>query len=41
MGMNINFSAHVFAGSVLFWVVVAVTAAPGGTLAAARINHWL
>jgi magnesium transporter len=42
MGMNINFSAHTFAGSVLFWVVLAVIALlAGGTLGAARIKHWI
>jgi magnesium transporter len=42
MGMNVNFSAGVFAGSVLFWVVVAVIVAlAGGTLVAARIKHWI
>jgi magnesium transporter len=42
MGMNINFSAGVFAGSVLFWVVVAVIVLlAGGTLGAARIKHWI
>jgi hypothetical protein len=40
--MNINFSANVFAGSVLFWVVVAVILMlAGATLGAARIKHWI
>jgi magnesium transporter len=42
MGMNINFSASQFASSVLFWVVLAVIAIlAGGTLAAARVRHWI
>jgi magnesium transporter len=42
MGMNINFSANVFAGSVLFWVVVAlIVVLAGGTLGAARVKHWI
>jgi len=42
MGMNMNFSANVFAGSVLFWVVVAVVLLlAGATLAAARVKHWI
>jgi magnesium transporter len=42
MGMNINFSAHVFASSVLFWIVIAVIVLlAGGTLAAARIKDWI
>jgi Mg2+ and Co2+ transporter CorA len=41
MGMNVNFSANVFAGWVLFWVVIAVIALlAGGTLGAARVKHW-
>jgi magnesium transporter len=42
MGMNINFSANVFAGSVLFWIVIAVIVTlAGGTLGAARMKHWI
>ena len=42
MGMNVNLSAHAFAGSVLFWVVLAVIALlAGGTLGAARLKHWI
>jgi magnesium transporter len=42
MGMNINFSAHTFAGSVLFWIVLAIIAVlAGATLGAARIKHWI
>lgn len=42
MGMNINFSAHVFASSALFWAVLAVIALLAvATLGAARIKHWI
>jgi Mg2+ and Co2+ transporter CorA len=42
MGMNVNFTANVFAGSVLFWGVVAVIALlAGGTLGVARMKHWI
>jgi magnesium transporter len=42
MGMNVNFSAHTFAGSGLFWGVVAIIVLlAAGTLAAARMRHWI
>jgi magnesium transporter len=42
MGMNVNFSAHVFAGSVLFWGAVAlIVVLAAGTLAGARMKHWI
>jgi magnesium transporter len=42
MGMNVNFSATVFAGSALFWIVIAVIVVlAGGTLGAARMKHWI
>lgn len=42
MGMNVNFGANVFAGSVLFWIVIAVILLlAAGTLGAARMKHWI
>jgi magnesium transporter len=42
MGMNVNFSANVFAGSLLFWVVIGlILLLAGVTLGAARVKHWI
>jgi len=42
MGMNVNFGANVFAGSELFWIVMAlIVLLAVGTLGAARMKHWI
>jgi magnesium transporter len=42
MGMNVNFSANVFASSEMFWIVVAlIVLLAVGTLGAARMKHWI
>lgn len=41
-GMNVNFSAHTFAHSLLFWVVVsAIVLIALATLALARLRRWI
>jgi len=41
-GMNVNISAHTFAHSPLFWVVVTAVILIGiATLAAARLRQWI
>jgi magnesium transporter len=41
-GMNVNFSAHTFVDSTLFWVVViAIILIASGTLALARLRRWI
>jgi Mg2+ and Co2+ transporter CorA len=41
-GMNVNFNAHTFVESPLFWVVVAaIILIAVATLAVARLRHWI
>ena len=41
-GMNVNISAHTFAHSPLFWVVVtAILLIAIATLAVARLRRWI